>query len=247
MVSSFWRNRQLIFQMAKRETVGRYRGSILGIAWSFFNPLVMLVIYTFVFSVVFKARWGMEDESKADFAIILFIGLIVHGLFSECLNRAPTLIIANANYVKKVVFPLEILPWVAFGSALFHASVSFCVLLCAQLALQHSIPPTAVLLPLVVLPLVLATMGLCWFIAAAGVYLRDIGQLTGVLTTITLYISAVFFPITSLPEQYQPILRANPLAFIIEQAREVAVFGRTPDLHGWVVGVAMSGAHARQG
>ena len=134
MIASFWRNRQLILQISKRETVGRYRGSVMGLAWSFFNPLLMLVIYTFVFSVVFKARWGTgTDESKTDFAIILFVGLIVHGLFAECVNRAPSLITSNVNYVKKVVFPLEILPWVAFGSALFHTCISLIVLLLAQL------------------------------------------------------------------------------------------------------------------
>lgn len=124
LIASLWRNRQLILQMSKREAIGRYRGSMLGIAWSFFNPLLMLVIYTFVFSVVFKARWGIgADENKADFAIILFVGLIVHGFFAECINRAPSLITSNVNYVKKVVFPLEILPWVVFGSALFHTLI----------------------------------------------------------------------------------------------------------------------------
>ena len=125
MAASVWRNRSLIVAMVKREVVGRYRGSIMGLAWSFFSPLLMLMIYTFVFSVVFKARWGVGgEESKTDFAIILFVGMIVHGLFAECVNRAPALILSNVNYVKKVIFPLEILPWVAFGSALFHTAIS---------------------------------------------------------------------------------------------------------------------------
>ena len=115
MVASLFCNRSLITTLVKREIVGRYRGSVMGMAWSFFNPLLMLVIYTFVFTVAFKARWGVGDEeSKAEFAIILFAGLIVHGLFAECINRAPGLILSNVNYVKKVVFPLEVLPWVAF-------------------------------------------------------------------------------------------------------------------------------------
>ncbi|MEI6610471.1 MAG: ABC transporter permease, partial [Deltaproteobacteria bacterium] len=116
MIASFWRNRSLIFSLAKREVVGRYRGSVMGISWSFFNPLLMLAIYTFVFSVAFKARWGIApQESKIDFAIMLFIGMIIHGLFAESINRAPGLILSNVNFVKKVIFPLEILPWVAFG------------------------------------------------------------------------------------------------------------------------------------
>ena len=121
MFASLWRNRSLIATLVKREVVGRYRGSIMGLAWSFFNPLLMLVIYTFVFSVVFKARWGTGgEESKADFAILLFVGMIVHGLFAECVNRAPGLILSNVNYVKKVIFPLEILPAANVGAALVH-------------------------------------------------------------------------------------------------------------------------------
>lgn len=234
MVSSFWRNRQLILQMSKREAIGRYRGSIMGIAWSFFNPLLMLVVYTFVFSVVFKARWGMgTGEDKTSFAVILFVGLIVHGLFAECINRAPGLVISNVNYVKKVIFPLEILPWVVFGSALFHAAISLVVLLLAQLVLNHSIPLTAVFLPVVLLPLVLGIMGLAWLLAALGVYLRDVSQITGMFTTVMLFISAVFFPITALPERYQFWLQINPLAVIIDQSRKVLVLGRLPDLNSW--------------
>jgi lipopolysaccharide transport system permease protein len=222
--------------MSKREVIGRYRGSVMGLAWSFFNPLLMLVIYTFVFSVVFKARWGLgTDDSRTSFAILLFVGLIVHGLFSESLNRAPGLIVSNVNYVKKVIFPLEILPWVAFGSALFHASISFCVLLLAQIILNQSIPLTAVLFPVLLLPIVFGTMGLAWFLAALGVYLRDIGQVTSIFTTVMLYISAVFFPITALPDRYQIWLKMNPLAFIIEEERKVLIFGQMPDFGAWTL------------
>ncbi len=236
MVASFWRNRQLILQMSKREAIGRYRGSIMGLAWSFFNPLLMLVIYTFVFSVVFKARWGIgTDESKTDFATILFVGLIVHGLFAECINRAPGLIISNVNYVKKVVFPLEILPWVTFSSTLFHTAISLVVLLLAQFILNQHIPLTAILLPIVLTPLMLGIMGLAWFLAALGVYLRDVSQITGMFTTVMLFISAVFFPITALPERYQGWLHFNPLAVIIEQSRSVLIFGRLPSLAAWAI------------
>lgn len=234
MVASFWRNRQLILQMSKREAIGRYRGSVMGLAWSFFNPLLMLIIYTFVFSVVFKARWGIgADESKTDFAIILFVGLIMHGLFAECINRAPGLIISNVNYVKKVVFPLEILPWIALGSALFHTAISLLVLVLAQLVLNQHVPLTAALFPLVLAPLVFGSMGLAWFLAALGVYLRDVSQITGMFTTVMLFISAVFFPITALPERYQFWLHFNPLAVVIEQSRGVLVFGQLPNLSSW--------------
>lgn len=234
MVASLWRNRQLIMQMSKREAIGRYRGSVMGLAWSFFNPLFMLVIYTFVFSVVFKARWGIgEDESKSDFAIILFVGLIVHGLFAECINRAPNLVISNVNYVKKVVFPLEILPWVAFGSALFHTVVSLIVLLLAKLVLNQHIPLTAVLFPFVLIPLMLGIMGLGWFLASLGVYLRDVSHVTSMFTTVMMFISAVFFPLASLPSRYQFWLQFNPLAVVIEHSRNVLIFGQLPSLSAW--------------
>jgi lipopolysaccharide transport system permease protein len=231
MIASSWRNRSLIAALVKREVVGRYRGSVMGIAWSFFTPLLMLVIYTFVFSIVFQARWGLDsNESKTDFALILFVGLIVHGLFAECINRAPLLIITNVNYVKKVIFPLEILSLVAFGSALFHTVISLVVMLLAQLILNQHMPLTVVYFPIVLLPLVFATLGFAWFLAALGVYVRDIGQITGIFTTVLLFISAVFFPISKLPPQYQGWLKLNPLVFIIEQSRKTLIFGQPPDL-----------------
>lgn len=230
MFASFWGNRELIAQMCKREVIGRYRGSVMGLAWSFLIPLMMLAVYTLVFSVVFKARWGVTvGETKADFALILFVGLIFHGLMAECVNRAPGLIVANQNFVKKVIFPLEILPWVTFGAALFHCLVSILVLVIAQLLLTHTIPATALWLPLILLPLALATVGITWFLAALGVYLRDIGQMTVMAMTVLLFTSAVFFPISALPERYQAVMRLNPLAVLIEEARKVMIFGRQPD------------------
>ena len=230
MFSSLWRNRQLIWQMTRREVVGRYRGSIIGLAWSFFNPVLMLIVYTFVFSVVFKARWNAGgDESKTDFAIILFTGMIVFNLFAEIVNRAPGLIVYNANYVKKVVFPLEILSWVALGSVLFHTIVSLCVLLLAQVILNHSFPWTIILFPLVLLPLLLASLGAAWFLAAIGVFVRDVGQITGVATTILMFLSAVFYPLSALPQRYQSLLRLNPLVLIITESRKVLIYGNLPD------------------
>lgn len=230
MLKSLLRNRRLILQMTKRDVVGRYKGSILGLAWSFFNPLIMLVIYTFVFSVVFKARWGEGlGDGKANFAIILFVGMIVHGLFSECVNRAPGLILSNVNYVKKVVFPLEILPWVAMGSALFHSMISLAVLLLVQLLVNHALPWTAVLIPLVLIPLVFVSMGVTWFLTALGVYLRDIAQVTVVFTTVLLFLSPIFYPLSALPVSYQKWLQFNPLTFMIEASRKVLIFGHPPD------------------
>ena len=230
---SLWRNRQLILQMTKREVVGRYKGSVMGLAWSFFNPVFMLVVYTFVFSVVFKARWAVgSDESKTQFAVVLFVGMIVHGLFAEVLNRAPGLILSNVNYVKKVVFPLEILPVISMGAALFHSLVSLGVLLIAFALFNGYLHWTAVLAPLVVLPLVILTLGLAWMLAALGVFLRDVSQTIGLITTVMMFLAPVFYPITAIPEEFRLWIMANPLTFMIEQAREVLIWGRLPDWAG---------------
>lgn len=233
---NLWKHRQLIGQMIKREVVGRYKGSFLGLGWSFLNPLLMLCVYTFVFSVVFKARWGAApeggEESKAMFAIVLFVGMIVHGLFAEILNRAPGLIIGNVNYVKKVVFPLEILPVVTAGAALFHTLISLSVWLLAYVIFIDVPHWHALLLPVVILPLLLLALGLAWFFASLGVFLRDVGQTIAIITTIMMFLAPVFFPVKSLPEEFQPLIMANPLTFIIEQAREVLIWGRLPDFSG---------------
>lgn len=229
IIASLLSHRQLIWAMTKREVIGRYRGSVMGILWSFLNPVLMLAVYTFVFSVVFKARWGGGGESRTEFAVVLFAGMIVYSLFSECVNRAPALILANVSYVKKVVFPLEILPWISLGSALFHALISLGVWLVFYAMVNLSLNWTALLLPLVLFPLVMFTMGISWFLAALGVYLRDVGQTVGIVTTILMFLSPVFFPVASLPEEYRPLIYANPLTFIIEQARDVLVWGKLPD------------------
>jgi lipopolysaccharide transport system permease protein len=228
---SLWRHRQLILQMTKREVVGRYKGSVMGLAWSFFNPVFMLLVYTFVFSVIFKARWG-GDESKTLFAVVLFVGLIVLNLFSEVVNRAPTLILSNVNYVKKVVFPLEILPVIAMGAGLFHTLISLGVLLVAFVLFNGYLHWTVLLLPLIFLPLIILTMGVAWALAAMGVFLRDIGQTIGIITTVLMFLSPVFYPVSSVPEDFRPFIMANPLTFIIEQAREVLIWGRCPDWMG---------------
>jgi lipopolysaccharide transport system permease protein len=233
MVASFWRNRQLLGQLTRREVLGRYRGSLMGLAWSFFNPLLMLAVYTFVFSVVFNARWGTgEPTSRVQFALVLFVGVIVHGVISEGINKAPGLILGNASYVKRVIFPLEILPWVVVGSEVFHAAISLAILLLAQLLFDGGIPATALWLPLVLLPIVPMTMGLTWLLAATGVFIRDIAQLTGIITTVLMFMAPVFYPISALPEQYRKWLYLNPVTYIIEEARAVLFSGLPPDWTG---------------
>lgn len=229
LVRSLWQHRRLIATMTRREVLGRYRGSVIGLAWSFFNPVLMLAVYTFVFSEVFQARWVGQGAGKGEFAILLFVGMIVHGLFAECANRSPSLIMTNGNYVKKVLFPLEVLPVVTLGSAVFHTAVSLVVLLLAQWVLTQTLHLTALLFPLVLLPLMVATLGFSWLLAALGVYLRDVGQVIGVLTTVLLFLSPVLYPVAALPLQYQSWLKLNPLTYIIEESRNVLLFGQWPD------------------
>jgi len=229
LASGFWRHRELIRVLVVREVAGRYRGSMLGILWSFFNPVFMLAVYTFVFSVVFRARWAGGSESKAEFALVLFAGLLVFNLFSECIGRAPGLIVGNVNYVKKVVFPLEILPWVSFGAALFHTFVSLMVWGLFHLLIFGLPHASLVLLPLLLLPLGLLTMGFSWFLAGLGVYLRDTAQVIGVLTSVLMFLTPIFYPASALPERYRTLLFLNPLAFIVEQARNLLFFGKNLD------------------
>jgi lipopolysaccharide transport system permease protein len=234
-----YQHRYLIVQMTKREIAGRYRGSVLGFAWSFLNPLLMLVVYTFVFSVVFKARWDVTamEESRVDFALTLFSGLIIFNLFAEIVNRAPGLILSNVNYVKKVIFPLEILPLVSIGGVSFHALVSLLVLIAAQLLLKGAVPWSVIYIPVIVLPLLIASAGISWFLAALTVYIRDVAHITSVFTTVLMFLSAVFFPISALPEKYQLYLRLNPIAAIVNESRNAIIFGVPPD---WMLlGIAL--------
>lgn len=229
MFASLWRNRELIKASAKREVLGRYRGSLMGILWSFFNPLLMLMVFTFVFSVVFQARWGNGTGSKTEFAVVLFAGLMVFNLFAECVNRAPSLILSNANYVKKVVFPLEIISAVTLLSALFHLMISLGVWFLAYIIFFGAPHATVLLLPFVVVPFVMFIMGLSWALASLGVYLRDVSQVIGVFTSTLMFLSPIFYPVSALPEAYRNLLYFNPLTPVIEMTRDLLYWGRIPD------------------
>jgi lipopolysaccharide transport system permease protein len=229
MASSAWRHRSLIYQMAKREVEGRYRGSSLGILWSLALPMLMLTVYSFVFSVIFATRWpGSAEGSKLQFAVILFAGMIVFGVFSECVQRAPNLVVSQPNFVKKVVFPLETMAWSTVCAALFHAGISLAVLIVLIALTQGGIPVTALLLPLVLLPLLCLTLGLTWFFSALGVYVRDVGQVLGVAVTALMFLSPLFYPAAALPADFRWLATINPIAFSIEQARDVLIFGHQP-------------------
>lgn len=220
---------RLTFELTRRDIAGRYRGAIGGSLWAFLTPLFMLAIYSFVFGYIFQSRWTAAESGNVHFSIVLFVGLVFANFLSECLNRAPGLLVSNANYVKKVVFPLDVLPWVAVGTALFHAAISVLVLVLAMLATGTSIPWTIVLLPLVFLLFVPMVAGFCWFLAAMGVFFRDLQQIVAVFSTALVFLAPVFYPRTMLPEEYRWLLMLNPLSFVVEAAHDVVLWGHLPD------------------
>lgn len=244
LLPSLWRHRDLIGQLSRQEIIGRYRGSLLGMGWSFVTPLLMLLIYTFVFSVVFGARWaGLEQQGRAAFAIVLFLGMSVFSIFSEVVVRSPRLVVANSNYVKRVVFPLEILPVVQMANALFHFMVGVVAWTLAAWFVLGRLQPTMLLLPLVIAPLVLGTLGVSWLLSSIGVFIRDLDQTITLLVTATLFLTPIFYPVESIPPVYRKIVMANPLAQVVEQARMVMIDGHVPGpaqmLVSWLAGIAL--------
>lgn len=215
----------LLWSLVQREVTGRYKGSVMGLLWSFINPILMLAVYTFVFSVVFQARWAGGGGSKTEFALVLFAGLMLYNLFAECLTRAPLLITGNVNYVKKVVFPLELLPLVVLGNALFHLAVSFSVWLLFYLVFFGLPPLTLLWLPLLLLPFVCIVLGLSWFLASLGVYVRDVAQVVSIGVLVLMYLSPIFYPVALLPEVFQQAMLLSPITFVVEQARALMIFG----------------------
>jgi lipopolysaccharide transport system permease protein len=230
--SHVWQHRRLIFTLAKREVSARFRGSILGVFWALLLPLTMLAIYSLVFGVIFKARWGVETGAKGEFAIILFTGLLLHALLADLITRSPLLMVHNANFVKKVVFPLEILPVVALLSGLFQFCVGFAVLLVGAVLVYGTLPLTLLFAPLIVWPFACIVLGGCWFLAAVGVYFRDIAQVMGVAATLLLFFSTVFYPAEHLPAALQPLIYLNPISFAADQLRLVTLQGAWPDWNG---------------
>jgi lipopolysaccharide transport system permease protein len=237
---SLWRQRDLLLQLSIRDIQSRYRGSALGWGWSLITPLLTLAVYTFVFSQIFKARWGnLESNGPLTFAINLFAGLIVFTVFAETANQAPNLISSRPNLVTKVVFPLEILPAVGIVTSLFHAFTSLAILgafkvleiaLTTGLSAIEAINALCPLIWMTVIwiPLALGCLSISWALAALGVYLRDLGQIVGVAVNLTMFLSAVFYPLSSLPPRWQPWLKLNPIVPIIEESRNVALTGGHP-------------------
>lgn len=239
MIQNLWANRTLIQQFTKREVIGRYKGSYLGIFWSFLTPLLMLCVYTFVFSMVFKAKWSAGGDSKIEFALLIFSGLVTFTIFSELISRAPGLIVGNVNYVKKVVFPLEILPVVVLGSSLIHSCISFGILISGLFLFLGVFHWTLILVPLVMLPLVLFSLGLGWFFASLGVFLRDISQIVGIAVQALMLMSPIFYPISALPEKIRFIYYINPISYVVEDMRGILIWGQLPNWPWLIVGTVI--------
>jgi lipopolysaccharide transport system permease protein len=236
LTSNLWRHRQLIRQLTWRDITGRYRSSMLGFTWSFITPLVTLALYTFVFGVVFKSRWPhARTDNLAEFGLMLFAGLTAFALFSECANRATTIIVGSPNYVKKVVFPLEILPVSVIGSALFHTCISLLLLLVAGQVFGGMVSWTALWLPVMFVPLIAIALGVSWLLASVGVFFRDISHTVGLLTQVLFFLTPIFYPMEAVPVEMRPLLAANPLTLMIENVRRVAVQGRQPDWNAFLL------------
>lgn len=233
--------RHLIGQLVRREVILRYRGSLLGIAWAFIQPLFMLAVYTFVFSIIFEAKWGISpQEGRLGFAMALFVGILTFNIIGEPVNAAPVLILGHANYVKKVIFPLEILPLVKLMGTLVHSCFGMVILIIGLFIDQHGLNWTIVLLPLTWLPVMLFSLGWGYFLSSLGVFIRDIGATVGVFVTMLFFLSPIFYPIKAVPDDLKIFCQLNPIAIFVEDARRVVLWGTFPDWPWFFAGFGIS-------
>ena len=243
-----WAQRNLIWQFARREVLGRYRGSVLGVGWSVLTPMAMLAVYTLVFRHIFKAKWPGVEDGNMSFALNLFAGLLVFNWAAEFLSRAPRLMTDQPNLVTKVVFPLQVLPWSALLSSFFHVLLSCAVWLAGCLLFGQGIHASWLALPLVFLALAPTLLGLGWALSALGVYFRDLAEIVGLFMGMLLFLTPVFFPLSVLPDFLQTWVGFNPLAVPIEALRSIGLMGQWPNfsnlllLFGVGVGLAMCSA-----
>lgn len=240
---TLWRHRSLVFELAKREFSVRYRGSFGGIVWSFAQPLFLLSVYTIAFGVILQTRWGLSGGT-IDYALMLFAGLIIFNAFSECLNKSTTLVTDNPNFVKKIVFPLELLPVIAVTTALAHVMIAMVAWFLGHLLFFGMPELTAILFPLILLCLVPVLLGVGWLLSALGVFVRDIGQVTGMFSHALMFLTPIFYSIETAPSLLQNLLKLNPLTFIVEQFRLVLFLGQMPSLVGLAVYFALASLFA---
>jgi len=230
IINHLWNHRGLIAKLSKKNILVRYRGSLLGIVWAFIQPLILLAVYTFVFSVIFEAKWGQElDQGRLSFALALFTGILIFNIIGDTVNASPGLILGHANFVKKVVFPLEILPVVKLIESVVFSLFGLSVLVVTKILYTQTLSWTLLLLPIVWLPVIMFTLGCSYFLASLGVFIRDIGSIIGVVVTMLLFMSPIFYPLKAVPESLRVYCQINPIAVFVEDARRVILWGQTPD------------------
>lgn len=227
-IAGIYRHRHLIWSMARRDVLGRYQGSLLGVLWTVATPLILLLVYAFVFGSVFQSKWGISGSVNSVFVANLFLGLTIYGFFAEVFNKAPMLVVGNTNYVKKVVFPLDVLPWVTVAASLFQMAVSLALLLVFSMVADVPLHWTVVLLPVLLLPFILVMMGFAWLLAALGVFIRDLSQVTTLIATAAMFLSPVFFPLSAVPKAYASLFYLNPLTWVLESGRGLVFHGVLP-------------------
>lgn len=240
----------LVRQMAGREVSARYRGAWGGLGWLILAPLLMLAIYTFVFAVIFKARWPQlvgASGGSGEFAVIVFSGMLLHGFLADNLARAPGLVTGNVNLVKKTVFPLELLAGVQLVASLAHMLPSLGILILFNLIVVGLPPPTVFLFPLVLLPLALFSLGFTWAVSAMAVYMRDLSQVVALLVTGMFFLSPVLYPASVVPESVRWLLFLNPLTYAIEMGRDLLFWGTIPSPSHYLVYLGVSAASAIAG
>jgi len=228
------RNKGIVLQFIKRETISRYKGSFLGFMWSILTPLFMLVVYTFVFGEIFQAKWNMQSN-RVEFAMIVFCGITTYNIFAEVIARSPSLIIQNTNYVKKVVFPLEVFPIIATGTALVNASINYALLIVFILFVTGGLSWTVLLLPFALLPVVLFTTGLSWGLSALGVYVRDISHVIGICVQALMLLSPIFYSIDIIPDRFLWFYYANPITYFVEDMRSILIWGEIPRVNVYLI------------
>ena len=232
-----WHYRELVLPLARRRILSRYRGSVLGVLWAVLNPLFMLAIYTFIFSVVFQAKWGADPGSRSGFALFLFSGLILYSVFSECVNEAPSLLITNKLYIRQLVFPTEVLAWISVLGSLFHLVVNWMILTLFYSVVIGAPSFSVLYLPLTAIPIVLLSLGAVWFISSIGIYLRDLGHVVGLLTTALLFLSPIFYPASAVPAAFRAYYSFNPFVHILENSRMVLLHGSPPAWESLIISI----------
>lgn len=230
IIGDIWRHRYLLGQLVKRDVLMRYRGAMIGVLWILLSPLLMLAIYAFIFGQVFQSRWPQQDGGLP-FWLLLYSGLITFNIFAETVSRAPSSVRSYPSFVKKIIFPVQILPMVPLGAALVHGVFNFLILI-SVLAWIGSLHVQILLFPLLLAPVLLLALGMSWFVAAWGVFIKDMTQIIPMLVQMLMFLSPVFYPSSAVPRMLRPVYQFNPLGTVIETSRAMLT-GQSIEWWAW--------------